>query len=86
MCHNLVAPDRLARICRTTRQEHVCQYSGCPHITLRGRDPQGIPWTRRAQDYSHDFAEVLAKVMFDSAWNVEFSCVLRERFSVDRCT
>ena len=86
MCHNLVAAHRLSRMCHTTRQERVCQYTGCPHITLRGRDPQGTPWTKRAQDYSPGFSDVLAKVMYDSAWNVEFGCVLRDRFSVDRCT
>ena len=78
MCSRLVGSHRLQRICRCTLPSRYCSFSLKPHVVLQGRDLQGISWTRRAQEYTPQFADVIANVFFDSAWSVEFSCRLRE--------
>ena len=78
MCSRLVGSHRLQRICRCTLPSRYCSFSLKPHVVLQGRDLQGIAWTRRAQEYTPQFADVIANVFFDSAWSVEFSCRLRE--------
>ena len=78
MCSRLVGSHRLQRICRCTLPARYCSFSLKPHVVLQGRDPQGISWTRRAQEYTPQFADVLANVFFDSAWSVELSCRLQE--------
>ena len=72
LCCRMVAPERLRKTCSMKAPSCVCSFSGKPHITLRGRDPQGMSWTRRAQEYSPTFSRELAKIVVDSAWCREF--------------
>ena len=78
MCSRLAAPERLERTCTTCLPLKVCSFSGRPHIPLRGRDEAGMAWTRRAQAYSPQFSQQLARVFIDGAWFLEFQDRLQE--------
>ena len=45
----------------------VCGHSGLPHVVLQGRDPQGLPWTARANAYPRELAVKLADKMVEAA-------------------
>ena len=46
-----IHPDDLSRLCRRCSGRSICSRTHRRHIRLSGRDPAGIPWTKRAEPY-----------------------------------
>ena len=65
----LHGPQALQQKCfrRVSSDGWVCGHSGLPHVVLQGRDPQGLPWTARANAYPRELAVKLADKMVEAA-------------------
>lgn len=64
---------------RCVAHNHICQYSGMAHIPLRGRDANGVVWTKRAQAYSKPLADHLAVAFHNAAIELEFESLCAEK-------
>ena len=79
LCNRVLHPERLQKLCRTVAPDYLCSFTQKPHIALRGKDSNDIPWTRRAQEYPPQFASQLASAILETAWTVEFAALASER-------
>ena len=57
----------------------VCSFSKQPHIRLQGRDPHGVSWTRRAQEYPALFCARLSELLINAGREREFATIAIER-------
>ena len=52
---------------RLCHGRHLCDFSLKPHVILKGKDPAGISWTRRAQEYPTRFCNLIASLLAEPA-------------------
>ena len=72
MTSRCIGASRLACRCRSDRL-NTCFFTGRRHIALVGRDPHGVPWTRRAQVYPPGLCRGVASLLFEAGIAKEFA-------------
>ena len=51
---------------RCVGHKGICSLSGKPHIVLRGSGPNGVLWTKLAQEYPSSLSRALSRILIES--------------------